>query len=147
MSFSGKLKNLRIEHGDTQSSLAAKLNVSQNAVYNWENGKREPNLETIIKIADIYGVSTDYLMGLSDKEESLCNMTTFIDEIDDYMQEVGEFLYYNPTHKQLFDASMEVKQKDVSLATEMLNRINGKSIELEHNEDPTHKKDQAPPET
>ena len=145
MSFSEKLKDLRIEHGDTQSGLATKLNVSQNAVYNWENGKREPNLETILRIADIYCVSTDYLMGLSDKEENLCNMTAFVDEIDDYLQEVGEFLYYNPHHKQLFDASMEVKDKDVTLATEMLNRINGKAVELDHMEEPSHK-DQMPTE-
>lgn len=145
--FHELLKQTRINRGLSQKEVAEKLGVAKSTYSMYESGYREPNLETIIKIADIYDVSTDYLMGLSDKEENLCNMTTFIDEIDDYMQEVGEFLYYNPTHKQLFDASMEVKQKDVSLATEMLNRINGKSIELEHNEDPTHKKDQAPPET
>lgn len=134
MSFSEKLKNLRVEHGDTQSALATKLNVSQNAVYNWENGKREPNLETILKIADIYDVSTDYLMGLDNKDDLIVNYNLggLPDILENYTQEVGEFLYHNPTHKQLFDASMEVREKDVSLATEMLNRINGKTIELDH---------------
>lgn len=143
MDFSEKLKALRKEHGDTQSTLAHQLNVSQNAVYNWENGKREPNLDTILKIADIYSVSIDYLMGISNKEESFCDMTTFQDEIDDYAQELGEFLYYNPDHKQLFDASMEVKHNDVHLATEMLNRINGKSIEKNIQE--TYNKEPEPP--
>lgn len=133
LDFSEKLKALRKKHGHTQSTLAHLLNVSQNAIYNWENGKREPNLDTILKIADIYGVSIDYLMGMSDKEESLCDMTTFHDEIDEYSHELGEFLYYNPEHKQLFDASMEVKQADLHLATEILNLINGRFIE----KDPT----------
>ena len=53
MDFSEKLKALRKKHGHTQSTLAHLLNVSQNAIYNWENGKREPNLDTILKIADM----------------------------------------------------------------------------------------------
>lgn len=129
MDFSEKLKTLRKKNGDTQSKLALKLNVSQNAIYNWENGKREPNLDTLLKISDLYNVSVDYLMGISEKEERICDLTTFTDEIDDYTQELGEFLYYNPHHKELFDASMDIKEADVDLATEMLNRISGKNAE------------------
>ena len=46
--------------------------------------------------------------------------------LNSYTQELGEFLYHNPHHKQLFDASMNVNEPDVDLATEMLNRISGK---------------------
>lgn len=48
------------------------------------------------------------------------------DTINEYLQELGEFLYYNPTHRTLFDSSMEVKKEDVDLAKAMLDRINGK---------------------
>ena len=48
--FQTKLKQLRIESGLTQKQLAESLNVSQNAVYNWENGKREPGLDMIKRL-------------------------------------------------------------------------------------------------
>lgn len=124
--FACRLKQLRIDNKLTQKELADKLNVSQNAIFNWENGKREPSIDTLKEIAGIYGVSLDYLMGF-ENIENLCGMTTFADEIDDYTQEIGEFLYYNPEHKDLFDASMEVKPQDVKFAKEMLDRINGKT--------------------
>ena len=53
MSFQDRLKSLRKERGLTQQKLAKCLNVSQNAVYNWENGIREPNIDTIHRIAEI----------------------------------------------------------------------------------------------
>lgn len=127
--FANRLKQIRIERKVTQKELAAYLNVSQNAIFNWENGKREPPFETIIKIADYFEVSPTYIMGWESDIESLCGMTTFQDEIEDYTQELGEFLYYNPQHKALFDASMEVKPQDVNLAKEMLDRINGKAAD------------------
>lgn len=62
--FACRLKQLRIENKITQKELATLLNVSQNAVFNWENEKREPSMDTILKIANYFNVSTDYLIGL-----------------------------------------------------------------------------------
>lgn len=123
--FSKNLKQLRTDKKVTQMELADYLHVSQNAIFNWENGKREPSLEIIQKIADYFNVSCSSILGWD--ESGMCEMHTFQDDIDDYLQELGEFLYYNPEHKQLFDCSMNVKPQDVPLAKEMLNRINGKN--------------------
>lgn len=123
--FSKNLKQLRTDKKVTQMELADYLHVSQNAIFNWENGKREPSLEIIQKIADYFNVSCSSILGWD--ESGMCEMHTFQDDIDDYLQELGEFLYYNPEHKQLFDCSMDVKPQDVPLAKEMLNRINGKN--------------------
>lgn len=60
--FANGLKRLRIERGLTQSALAKELNVTQNAIFNWENEKREPNLEMIRKIADYFNTSLVYLL-------------------------------------------------------------------------------------
>lgn len=57
------LKQLRIERGLSQTELGKILNVTQNAIFNWENGNREPSLETIEKIATIFGVTPDKLTG------------------------------------------------------------------------------------
>lgn len=54
LDFSNKMKKLRIANGLTQKQLADSLNVSQNAVYNWENGKREPSIDMIKKIAKVF---------------------------------------------------------------------------------------------
>ncbi len=54
MNFSKKMKELRTANGLTQKQLADSLNVSQNAVYNWENEKREPSLDMIKKIAKVF---------------------------------------------------------------------------------------------
>lgn len=62
MNFSERLKKFRIEKGYTQYRLANALNVSQNAVYNWENGKREPSLDMIDKIARTLNISPQNLL-------------------------------------------------------------------------------------
>lgn len=60
--FQEKIKGLRIERGLTQKQLADLLNVSQNAVYNWENGKREPSMDMQKKIAKIFDIALYMLL-------------------------------------------------------------------------------------
>lgn len=57
-----KIKQLRIEHNILQKSLANQLNLSQQTISLYEAGKREPDYETLINIADFFNVSTDYLL-------------------------------------------------------------------------------------
>lgn len=64
--FSLKLKSLREEAGYSQARLAAKLGVSQSTVGGWESGTREPSFKTLMGIADLFGVSVDYLLGRTD---------------------------------------------------------------------------------
>lgn len=68
MNFSDMLKTLRKNRGYTQKNLADILNVSQNAIYNWENGKRQPSIEMLEKIAEHFGVTVDYLIGITPEE-------------------------------------------------------------------------------
>lgn len=49
----------------SQSDLANELGVSRLTVARWELGESTPNVETITKIADFFGVSTDYILGRS----------------------------------------------------------------------------------
>lgn len=61
--FPKRLKELRIQNNLTQKELADIFNVSQNAIFNWENGKREPSILTINKIATFFNVSLPDLLG------------------------------------------------------------------------------------
>ena len=61
-----RLAEIRKDHGDTQQELADKLQVTKFTVSNWEQEKSEPYHEILVKICRLYGVSADYLLGLSD---------------------------------------------------------------------------------
>lgn len=74
--FAEQLKTLRKINGLIQKELAEKLKIKQNSYSDWENGKSEPNIEMLVRIADYFDVSLDYLMGGKMKniteEFSLC---------------------------------------------------------------------------
>lgn len=61
--FSDRLKELRKAKGTTQKAMAEYIGITEQAYQKYEYGKREPNHETTIKIADFFNVSTDYLLG------------------------------------------------------------------------------------
>lgn len=61
-----RIKALRKEKGLTQQELADMLNVAGNTLGYWENGHYEPDLKALIKLADIFDVSVDYIIGRSD---------------------------------------------------------------------------------
>ena len=63
-----RLKQLRTEKKISQLKLALNLNTNQNTISRYENMEREADYETLIKIADYFDVSLDYLLGRSDKK-------------------------------------------------------------------------------
>ena len=62
MAFHEKLKALRLENGLTQDELGEKLYLSRTSISNYEIGKNEPNIETIIAISDLFNITTDELL-------------------------------------------------------------------------------------
>jgi repressor LexA len=63
MAFKENLRKAREMAGVSQAKLAGMLSITQSAVTHWENGSRQPDIETINKLADIFGVSIDFLIG------------------------------------------------------------------------------------
>ncbi|MBE7053968.1 MAG: helix-turn-helix transcriptional regulator [Ruminococcaceae bacterium] len=57
-----RLKMLRKEKGISQLKLAMDLNTNQNTISRYETGEREPGINELIKIADYFNVSIDYLL-------------------------------------------------------------------------------------
>lgn len=64
-SFQNKFKELRVSSGLTQQEMANKMKVSQSTITMWENGKRQPDLETLEMIADYFNVDMNFLTGSS----------------------------------------------------------------------------------
>lgn len=62
---------LRRERRMLQKDVAAQLGVTPNTLSNWENGKYEPDLASLAKLSEIFGVSVDYIIGNSDNPASL----------------------------------------------------------------------------
>lgn len=56
------LKLFRQQHGFTQEQIAERLSVSRQAVVKWESGLSLPNIDNVIALADLYGVSVDALV-------------------------------------------------------------------------------------
>ena len=66
-----RIYELRTARGWNQVQLAQKLNITKQTVSNWENENIQPSIEMLVRLAKLFGVSSDYLLGL--------NETAFID--------------------------------------------------------------------
>lgn len=66
MAYYPRLRNLREDADLTQDELVRLLQMHKTTYTNYEQGKREPPFELIIKLAKIYNVSIDYIAGLSE---------------------------------------------------------------------------------
>ena len=60
-----RLRELREHRGLSQTDVANDLHISRQSYNFYENGQREPNQEMLLKLADYYNVTTDYLLGRS----------------------------------------------------------------------------------
>lgn len=65
--FGKKLKKARKDAGYTQEQITDLLKIAQSTLSQYENGGREPDIETIGKLADFYCVSVDWLFGTKGK--------------------------------------------------------------------------------
>ena len=63
-----RLKKLRKQNKISQVKLAIDLNMSQNSVSRYENMEREADYKTLIKIADYFNISLDYLLGRTENK-------------------------------------------------------------------------------
>src|SRR5699024_5653337 len=79
--ISKKLKELREEKGYLQKFVANKIGVRSNTLSGYENATRSPAPEMILKLADLYDVSTDYLLGRTSNNKTE-------DEIDEELKEI-----------------------------------------------------------
>lgn len=64
--FSQRLKQLRKKSNMLQKDVANKLGITESAYGYYEQGRREPSNETLKQLANIFGVTTDYLLGITD---------------------------------------------------------------------------------
>ena len=63
-----QIRILRQARGMSQVELAQRLGVTKQSVSNWENDNIQPSVEMVVKLAGVFSVSTDYLLGMEQRE-------------------------------------------------------------------------------
>lgn len=113
MEFKERLRNLRKEKQLTQVRLSEMLNYGYTAIANYESGRNEPSITDLKKIAAIFDVSLDYLLGVSDARRPYI--------IDEQTLEFQEF------HRRYFQLSPE-KRENLLLYMKFLNNQEEESV-------------------
>lgn len=110
-----KLKDLREDHDLTQIDLSKKLNITPASISRWESGINAPDYETLIKLAKLYNVSIDYLLGLSEIKKYK-NELEFISDLDLTNDEIMK--KYN-----LYLGTEKIDKKDLEMFIELTKKI------------------------
>ncbi|MCI8388985.1 MAG: helix-turn-helix transcriptional regulator [Clostridiales bacterium] len=119
--LSERLKTLRKKKGITQTQLAEEFHISAGTVGNWETGNREPDYETLLKLAKYFEVTVDYLLGNDEiKKSPTVDSTT---EEDEELIEYLEELKNRPEMRMLFSLSKGATKKDVEDAVRIIQAL------------------------
>ena len=98
-----RLAEIRKDHGDTQASLARKLNVTHFTVSSWEQEKSSPSYELLVSICKLYQVSADYLLGLTRVDPMYVQrrrLESFSQEELDLLRDFEEVLRWRKGHRK-----------------------------------------------
>lgn len=76
-----RLVEIRNRHGFSQKYVALSVGVAPSIVSRWESGVKIPSRENLTKLANLYNVSVDYLLGRSDDEMPVTDVSLSADEI------------------------------------------------------------------
>ncbi|WP_422122487.1 helix-turn-helix domain-containing protein [Planococcus sp. X10-3] len=69
MTFGSRLKNLRLERRLTMQEVAIKIGLAKSSYAGYEGGQRNPPIDKLVSLAQLFQVSTDFLLGLTDIPE------------------------------------------------------------------------------
>lgn len=90
--FGGILKELRLQAGMTQKDLASMVGVTKSVISYYELAERSPSPEILIKLAKIFHVSTDYLLGIDTKSTPMLDMSGLDEEDIALLRHVADTL-------------------------------------------------------
>ena len=129
MCFPKRLKELRLAHGETQRDLANAIEVGRTTISEYESGKIVPKQEGLLKIANHFNVSVDYLTGVSNERatrkqnvsdlDALLNTIHHIllDEYDTPVTYEGEVL--SSRQKLIIDQHIEQLRDNIELMLQL----------------------------
>ncbi|HHY22713.1 MAG TPA: helix-turn-helix transcriptional regulator [Clostridiaceae bacterium] len=114
-----RIKQLRKEHNLTQNQFASLFGVYDSTISQYENGKREPEYNTVIKIANKFNVSIDWLLGRVESKD-LVKLET--DNLPEQLRDVG--VEYLMLAKEMREK--EIPPEDVRKIINAINALKNK---------------------
>lgn len=127
-----RLRECREKAGYTQKQVAVILKLSGPSVSNWESGKTNPTHENLARLADLYRVSVDYLMGRDIEETEGTDMTD--DERE--MWELREAARRDPDRKVLLKLAKNGTAQDVRQAVALIDALRATNSDFYDGDDP-----------
>lgn len=116
-----RIKELRILKEISQRELSQIIGVTQQAIAKWETGKAEPDSATIIRLADFFGVSIDYLLGRTNIPNQVQEENTEykIDNrfTDEELKLIQKFRQSSDKGKKIIETIVEIESNDEQAAT------------------------------
>lgn len=117
------ISKLRKEKGWTQNELAEKLQVSDKAISKWESNKGDPSIEFLPMLAELFGVTLDYLMTGKEQEEKIVTISNlelcaknddvelFKELFSSHIMENHRLMYRDENNKYIFDYIFKYESK------------------------------------
>lgn len=115
-----RLKELREEKGLNRRECADAVGLKYTTYLNYEKEDREPDSETLILLANFFGVSVDYLIGRTENREKTAPVPDELDELREAMRDNDEL-------KILFRLAKNAKASDVLQASALLQKLKEES--------------------
>ena len=112
-----RIRVARKSRNITQAQLAETLGVGSSTIGMWENGQREPDLDTIEALADVFNVPISYLVSGGDDMKAPGSVSK-----SDYA--ALEALHQNPRLRLLFDRQLKMSPGDIELMLKLSERMN-----------------------
>lgn len=107
MKLKENLRFLRKKSGMTQAELAKKMHIQQYNISDYEIGRIEPNIQTLVKFADVFNVSIDFLVGRKTKDVALDNESN----VNDYIKQMQIDKHLISINDAIKDLDEEEKKK------------------------------------
>ena len=125
--YSNRIRELREAKSLSQDQLAEKLNVTKQAISQYERGVRKPSVPMLEALCDFFNVSSDYLLGKDDVTVRLVDADGLkaleAYHIDCETMKVAQTIYDDPDLHALFNAARGSNPDNLKLAAEMLRRM------------------------
>lgn len=133
MKLSEILKKLRISKGYSQGDVADYLQVNRASYSNYEQGRRDPDYQTIKKIADFYSVSTDLLLGRKDNKEMAKELSALKPDI----------VFKSKSHEEIFKKMNSLDEDDIYLVKGYVDKLVERNLELREIQNKKYYKDES----
>ena len=120
--LASNIRYLRLKNDMTQDDLAMKLGKkSYTTIQKWESGVAEPPIKIANQIAEIFGVSIDALTNTDLQYTEPADPEPYY--LNDETRQLAQFLFNNPGHRVLLDASRNLRPEDLDFVLQMVKRM------------------------